>query len=142
MVPDGLGTGRGREDKMAAMEQVIWESFLMRRARDLERLWRGDLAGDPICRKFFSGLGKWLEKCRAPVGETPLCLTCEQTFCNPAQPPLTFLVTYSEEPRNSRRPLLILTGVCWRCAKKSDAELLKYGSELTAQLLRGRVQGS
>ena len=45
MVPDGLGTGRGREDKRAAMEQVIWESFLMRRARDLERLWRGDQRG-------------------------------------------------------------------------------------------------
>ena len=99
MVPDGFGTGRGREDKRAAMEQVIWESFLMRRARDLERLWRGDQAGDPICRN-----------------------------------------THNADPRFAS-DMLILTGICWRCAEKSDAELLKYGSELTAQLLRGRVQG-
>jgi len=125
---------------MVMTEQVIWESFLMRRDRDLDRLWQGDQARDPICRKFFTGLGKWLEKCRAPVGKTPLCLTCEQTFCEPTQPPLTFLVTYSEDPR-IEPDLLILTGVCWCCAEKSDEELLKRGSKITAQFLKGRVQG-
>jgi hypothetical protein len=52
--------------------------------------------------------------------------------------PLTFLVTHSEDPRISA---LVLTGVCWRCAEKSDTELLKHGVELTAKFLKGRVHG-
>ena len=36
---------------------------------------------------------------------------------------------------------MLLTGVCWRCAEKSDAELLKHGTELTAKFLKGRVYG-
>jgi len=94
---------------MAADQQVIWECFLMRRERDLEWLWQGQQAGDPLGRKFFTGLGGWLEKCRkTPVDEAPQCLTCEQTFCDPTQMPLTFLVTHSEDPRISA---LVLTGV-------------------------------
>jgi hypothetical protein len=124
---------------MTAEQQVIWECFLMRRERDLEWLWQGQQAGDPLGRKFFTGLGGWLEKCRkTPVDEAPQCLTCEQTFCDPTQMPLTFLVTHSEDPRISA---LVLTGVCWRCAEKSDTELLKHGVELTAKFLKGRVHG-
>ena len=58
----------------------------------------------------------------------------------PRAAPLTFLVTHTAEPQFAP-DVLILTGICWRYAEKSDAERLKYGSELTAQLLRGRVQG-
>jgi hypothetical protein len=36
---------------------------------------------------------------------------------------------------------VLLTGVCWRCAAKSDAELLKQGAELTAKFMNGRVYG-
>jgi hypothetical protein len=71
---------------MTAEQEVIWECFLMRRERDLEWLWQGQQAGDPLGRKFFTGLGGWLEKCRnAPVDEAPQCLTCNQTFCDPTQ---------------------------------------------------------
>jgi len=124
---------------MTAEQQVIWECFLMRRDRDLEWLWQGQQAGDPLGRRFFTGLGGWLEKCRkTPADKAPQCLTCEQTFCDPTQMPLTFLVTHSEDQRISA---LALTGVCWRCAEKSDTELLKHGAELTAKFLKGRVHG-
>jgi hypothetical protein len=123
---------------MTAEQQVIWECFLMRRDRDLEWLWQEEQAGDPLGRKFFTGLGEWLEKCQKPPAKAPQCLTCEQTFCDSAQPPLTFLVTHSEDPRIN---VVLLTGVCWRCAEKSDTELLKYGTELTAKFLKGRVCG-
>jgi hypothetical protein len=118
-------------------EQVIWECFLMRRDRDLEWLWQKAQARDPLGCKFFDGFGEWLEKCRnAPADKAPQCLTCEQTFRD--QPPLTHLVTHSADPRIN---VLLLTGVCWRCAEKSDAELLKYGTELMAKFLKGRVYG-
>jgi hypothetical protein len=131
---------------MTTNELVIWQSFIMRRDRDLERLWQRNLEGDPISGKFFDGLGEWLEKCRKAPDKTPQCLTCERAFCNPVQPPLTYLVTYSEDPRTNPSGLvyadvLILTGVCWRCAKMSDAELLKHGGELTAKFMKGRVLG-
>jgi len=78
---------------------VIWECFLMRRDRDLEWLWQKAQAGDPLGCKFFDGIGQWREKCRkAPADKAPQCLTCEQTFRDPVQPPLTFLVTHSEDP--------------------------------------------
>ena len=83
---------------MTAEQQVIWECFLMRRDRDLEWLWQEEQAGDPLGRKFFTGLGEWLEKCQKPPAKAPQCLTCEQTFRDPVQPPLTFLVTHSEDP--------------------------------------------
>ena len=125
---------------MTAEQEVIWECFLMRRERDLEWLWQGQQAGDPLGRKFFTGLGGWLEKCRnTPVDEAPQCLTCKQTFCDPTQMPLTFLVTHSEDPRISA---LALTGVCWRCAEKSDTELLKHGTELTAKFLKAACMAS
>jgi hypothetical protein len=111
----------------------------MRRDRDLEWLWQRAQARDPLGRKFFDGIGKWLEKCRkAPADKAPQCLTCEQILRDPAQPPLTFFVTHSEDPRIN---VLLLTGVCWHCAEKSDAELLKHGTELTAKFLKGRVYG-
>jgi hypothetical protein len=109
---------------MTADEQVIWECFLMRRDRDLEELWQKEQAGDPLGRKFFDGLGEWLEKCRRGPDKAPQCLVCEHVFCDPKQPPLTFLVTHSENPRIN---VILLTGVCWRCASKSDAELLQLG---------------
>jgi hypothetical protein len=31
---------------------------------------------------------------------------------------------------------MILTGVCWRCAEKSDTELLKHGAELAAKFAK------
>jgi len=69
---------------MTAKEQVIWECFLMRRDRDLERLWQKAQARDPLGVKFFDGFGKWREKCRrAPTDKAPQCLTCEQTFHGP-----------------------------------------------------------
>jgi hypothetical protein len=111
----------------------------MRRDCDLEWLWQKEQAGDPLGRKFFTGLGEWLEKCRKAPDKTPQCLTCDQIFCDPAQPPLTFLVTHSEDLRIN---VLLLTGVCWRCAEKSDTELLKHGTELTAKFLKGRVHGA
>ena len=124
---------------MTAEEQVIWESFLMRRDRDLEWLWQRAQARDPLGCKFFDGIGEWLEKCRkAPADKAPQCLACGQTFRDAAQPPLTFLVTHSEDPRIN---LMLLTGVCWRCAEKSDTELLKRGTELTAKFLKGRAYG-
>lgn len=122
---------------MTMGEQVIWETFLMRRDRDLEWLWQKAQERDPLGCKFFDGFGAWLEKVRkAPADKAPQCLTCEQTFCDAAHPPLTYLVTHSEDPRVN---VLILTGVCWRCAEKSDAELLKRGSESTAKFLKGYV---
>jgi len=89
--------------------------------------------------QVFDGIGEWLEKCRkAPADKAPQCLTCEQTFRDPAQPPLTFFVSHSEDPRIN---VMLLTGVCWRCAEKSDTELLKRGTELTAKFLKGRAYG-
>lgn len=124
---------------MTAEEQVIWESFLMRRDRDLEWLWQKEQTGDPLGIKFFTVIGEWLEKHRkAPADKAPQCLTCEQVFCSPAPPPLTYLVTHSEDPRID---VMLLTGVCWRCADKSDAELLRHGAELTAKFLNGRMCG-
>ena len=79
------------------------------------------------------------EKCqKAPASKAPQCLACEHAFRDPAQPPLTFLVTHSEDPRIN---VLLLTGVCWRCAEKNDAELLKHGTKLTAKFLKGRELG-
>jgi hypothetical protein len=98
---------------MTADEQVIWECFIMRRDRDLERLWQQAQAGDSLGCKFFDGLNEWMKKCREAPDKTPQCLTCEHTFCDPAQLPLTFAVTHTEDPQVNK---IILTGVCWRCA--------------------------
>jgi hypothetical protein len=60
---------------MTAEKQAIWECFLMRRDRDLEWLWQREQAGDPLGRKFFTGFGEWLEKCRKmPADKAPQCL--------------------------------------------------------------------
>jgi hypothetical protein len=123
---------------MIVEEPVIWQCFLMRRDRDLDWLWQKAQAGDPLSCKFFDGIGEWLEKCRKAPAETPQCLTCEQTFCDPTQPPLTFLVAHSEDPRIKE---LLLTAVCWRCALQNDTDLLKHGAELMAKFLKGRVHG-
>ena len=85
------------------------------------------------------GYAKCNVACRkAPADKAPQCLACEQTFRDPAQLPLAFLVTHSEDPRIN---VVLLTGICWRCAEKSDTELLKRGTELTAKFLKGRVYG-
>jgi hypothetical protein len=110
----------------------------MRGDRDLDRLWQKQQAGDSIAGKFFDGLGKWLAKCQKGPDKTPLCLACKRTFCDRAQPPTTFLVTYSEDPRID---VIILTGVCRHCAEKSDTDLLTHGTKLTAKFLKGRVLG-
>src|SRR5262249_24280469 len=89
-----------QEERNDGRRTVIWECFLMRRDRDLERLWQRAQARDPLGCKFFDGIGEWLEKCRkAPADQAPHGLTCEQPFRDPAQPPLTFFVTHSEDPR-------------------------------------------
>jgi hypothetical protein len=41
--------------------------------------------------------------------------------------------THSADPRIN---VVLLTGICWRCAEKSDTELLKRGTELTAKFLK------
>jgi hypothetical protein len=126
---------------MPANKEVFWRSIITRLDRDLERMWQSSEAGDLLCDKFFFyALGLWLEKCRKPVDEAPRCLACEHAFCDYAQPPLTYLITYSEDPR-IQLDLLVMTGICQRCAKKNDAELLKLGAELTAKRLDGRALG-
>jgi hypothetical protein len=123
---------------MPIEEQVIWECFVMRRDRDLERLWQKAQAGDPLGCKFFDGFGEWREKCRKAPDATPQCLTCEHAFCDPTQPPLTFVVIHTEDPRVNQ---IILTGVCWRCAEKSDAQLRRRSIGLLAKHIEVRTLG-
>ena len=123
---------------MPIEEQVIWECFVMRRDRDLERLWQKQQAGDSLAGKFFDGLGEWRAKCRKGSDKAPQCLTCEHAFCDPAQPPLTFVVTHTEDPRVNQ---IILTGVCWRYAEKSDTQLRKHSIALLAKYIEIRTLG-
>src|SRR5262249_61896903 len=87
-----------QEERNDGRRTVIWECFLMRRDRDLERLWHRAQARDPLGCKFFDGIGEWLEKWRkGPAGKAASWITWEQTFRHPAAPALTVFVVPSRD---------------------------------------------
>jgi hypothetical protein len=73
-------------------------------------------AGEERC---LETIDKWLKLLRD--GASPLCLACEHTFTAPEQPfAFCFSVPFYNEATQA-----ILTGICEKCARKDDAELIE-----------------
>jgi hypothetical protein len=117
------------------MSKIVWSAIIVRHERDLGPLVRAASDGDRVSQGFLLGLGQWLKMHRRVAErKAPLCLACEHAFRRGVELPFTFMMTYSEDPRAKQ---IVLTGVCETCAKMSDPELLKYGSEQLSQMLDG-----
>jgi hypothetical protein len=117
------------------MRKIVWSAIIVRHTRDLEGLVRAASDGDRVSRGFLLGLGQWLKMHRSVVAKkAPLCLACSHAFRRERELPFPFMMTYSEDPRVRQ---IVLTGVCERCSKRSDPELLKYGSEQMCKMLDG-----
>jgi hypothetical protein len=80
--------------------------------------------GDPTLLWFLEAVTKWLGECATL---RPLCLACDHEFNDRVAPPLTFVCAAVNLGKDGRPRQVILTGVCGKCAAKSDHELMAVG---------------
>jgi hypothetical protein len=131
---------RAESDRSQHREEAVWTCIIIRQGRDRPMLSAALEAGDPIVHQIHVGVQHWLRERWLNSAAVPsLCLTCEHQFHpEPALPPRTFAVAYSEDPRVN---MILMSGVCPRCALKTDTELLAHAGELVRRATDGRMLG-
>jgi hypothetical protein len=115
---------------------AVWECTIV---RDVSSLVRAAMAGNRFALKFVDKLGDWVKiwACVAPA-KAPLCLACAHEFNRQVPGPTVFSFIHSDDPRAR---YAVVTGVCDRCAGKSDDELMMIAGKWISATTDGRVIG-
>jgi len=83
---------------------------------------RPDQPAPPECKARYDAALEWWVK-RIFAEERPLCIACEHEFTTDRQTgPRAMLVI---EPSRDDAGTMVLPGICQRCAKRTDTELIE-----------------
>jgi hypothetical protein len=106
-----------------AADAPVWAFLVIRRSRDRASLNAELAAGDPLARRIIWAIGDWLRHWRhSTAARAPICLICESQFRRPKSAPGDFFIATTDDARV--RQNIVISGICRRCATKTDAELM------------------